>query len=55
MPVRLGPLGPAIDALEARMIDLALAAADDNKARAAALLDISERALWYKLKKHRTG
>ena len=35
------------------MIDAALARAEGNKARAAALLDISERTLWYKLKKYR--
>jgi two-component system, NtrC family, response regulator AtoC len=39
--------------LESRLIADALARADGNKARAAALLDISERALWYKLKKYR--
>ncbi|MCB1747115.1 MAG: sigma-54-dependent Fis family transcriptional regulator [Gammaproteobacteria bacterium] len=39
------------DALERRMIETALARAEDNKARAARLLDISERTLWYKLKK----
>jgi two-component system, NtrC family, response regulator AtoC len=46
-------LTQAVDALEARLIDDALAQADGNKAKAAALLDISERSLWYKLKKHR--
>ena len=45
----------AVEALEARMIDAALAASNDNKPRAAALLDIGERALWYKLKKYRRG
>ena len=49
----LGPLGSAVGALEARMITAALKATGDNKPRAAALLDISERALWYKLKKMR--
>jgi len=39
------------DALERRLIEAALARANDNKARAARLLDISERTLWYKLKK----
>jgi two-component system response regulator AtoC len=46
-------LTQAVDELEARMIDDALARTEGNKARAAALLDISERTLWYKLKKHR--
>ncbi len=50
---RVIPLSQAVDALESRMIDAALARADGNKARAAALLDISERSLWYKLKKFR--
>ncbi len=46
-------LTQAVEALEARLIDEALAQADGNKAKAAALLDISERTLWYKLKKYR--
>ena len=50
---RVMPLNQAVDALESRMIDAALARAEGNKARAAALLDISERSLWYKLKKFR--
>jgi two-component system response regulator AtoC len=49
------PLTQAVDQLEARMIDEALAQAEGNKAKAAALLDISERTLWYKLKKSRPG
>jgi two-component system response regulator AtoC len=49
----VSPLNQAVDELEARLIDAALARAQGNKARAAALLDISERALWYKLKKLR--
>ncbi|MCC6707436.1 MAG: sigma-54-dependent Fis family transcriptional regulator [Gammaproteobacteria bacterium] len=44
-------LQPRIDALERQLIEAALAAAHDNKARAARLLDVSERTLWYKLKK----
>ncbi|QID16256.1 sigma-54-dependent Fis family transcriptional regulator [Nitrogeniibacter mangrovi] len=51
----LPPLAEAVEALEARLIDAALARADGNKARAAALLEISERTLWYKLKKTRAG
>jgi two-component system response regulator AtoC len=47
------PLNQAIEDLEARLIDEALTQAEGNKAKAAALLDISERTLWYKMKKHR--
>ncbi|MBT9539744.1 sigma-54 dependent transcriptional regulator [Thiobacillus sp.] len=47
------PLNQAVEDLEARLIDEALTQAEGNKARAAALLDISERTLWYKLKKYR--
>lgn len=47
------PLTQAVEALEASLIDDALTQADGNKAKAAALLDISERTLWYKLKKYR--
>ncbi len=46
-------LNQAVEDLEARMIDDALTQAEGNKAKAAALLDISERTLWYKLKKYR--
>jgi two-component system, NtrC family, response regulator AtoC len=46
-------LNQAVEDLEARLIDDALTQADGNKAKAAALLDISERTLWYKLKKYR--
>lgn len=49
----LGPLNQTVEALEARMIDEALLQTGGNKAKAAALLDISERTLWYKLKKYR--
>jgi two-component system response regulator AtoC len=48
----LGPLGPAVDALESRMIRRALERADGSKPKAAALLGISERTLWYKVKKY---
>jgi two-component system response regulator AtoC len=47
-----GPLAPAVEALEAAMIEAALAQAQGSKQKAAALLDISERALWYKVKKY---
>lgn len=50
----LGSLPRAVEDLETQMIEQALAQADGNKARAAALLDISERTLWYKLKKTRS-
>jgi two-component system, NtrC family, response regulator AtoC len=46
-------LNQAVEDLEARLIDDALVQAEGNKAKAAALLDISERTLWYKLKKYR--
>jgi two-component system response regulator AtoC len=49
------PLTQAVEELEASLIDDALAQAEGNKAKAAALLDISERTLWYKLKKYRPG
>jgi two-component system response regulator AtoC len=47
------PLGQAVEDLEARMIGKALTQTEGNKAKAAALLDISERTLWYKMKKYR--
>ena len=50
---RVVPLNQAVEELEARLIDAALALAEGNKAKAAALLNISERTLWYKLKKQR--
>jgi len=52
-PKTLPALNQAVEELEARLIDQALAQAEGNKAKAAALLDISERTLWYKLKKYR--
>mgnify|MGYP001213148625 CR=1 FL=1 len=48
-----GSLTEVVEDLEQRMIDDALARCEGNKARAAALLGISERTLWYKLKKYR--
>lgn len=50
--VEVGPMTPVVEALEARMIELALAQTEGSKPRAAALLDISERSLWYKIKKY---
>jgi len=46
-------LESAVAELECRLIVDALKRAGGSKARAAALLDISERTLWYKLKKLR--
>jgi two-component system response regulator AtoC len=47
-----GPLNQAVEVLEAKMIESALLACDGNKPRAAAMLEISERSLWYKIKKY---
>ncbi|RFP08502.1 hypothetical protein D0T25_31905 [Duganella sp. BJB488] len=49
MPV--GPLGPAVDLFEAGLIECAFREAGSSKPHAAAAVDISERTLWYKLKK----
>lgn len=46
------PVGTSLDEMERRMIVAALAAADDNRTRAAELLGISRRAIYNKLKKH---
>jgi two-component system response regulator AtoC len=51
--LRLVPLDKAVEDLETRLIEEALAQAGGNKAKAAALLEISERKLWYKLKRGR--
>jgi two-component system response regulator AtoC len=51
--VTVGPLQEIVEALESRLIDAALKQSDGSKPRAAALLQISERTLWYKLKKYR--
>jgi len=45
-------LEPAVEELERKLILRALSAADDNKAGAARLLGVSERTLWYKLKRY---
>jgi two-component system response regulator AtoC len=45
-------LAPAIDVLERTLIERALQQAGDSKPEAAKLLGVSERTLWYKLKKH---
>ncbi|MBS0354838.1 MAG: sigma-54-dependent Fis family transcriptional regulator [Proteobacteria bacterium] len=49
-----GPMNEVVEALERRMIEAALTRCDGNKTRAAAQLGISERTLWYKLKKFRS-
>jgi len=41
-----------VEALEARLIEEALQRSDNNKAAAARQLEISERALWYKIKRY---
>ncbi|HSD10892.1 MAG TPA: sigma-54 dependent transcriptional regulator [Candidatus Binatia bacterium] len=46
------PLGDAVDRFERHLILRALDETHDNKAEAARRLAISERNLWYKLKKH---
>jgi two-component system response regulator AtoC len=43
---------PQVDALERRLIQAALLRSGDNKSVAARLLEISERSLWYKIKKY---
>ena len=45
-------LEPAVEELERKLILRALGAANDNKAEAARLLGVSERTLWYKLKRY---
>jgi len=45
-------LEPAVEELERKIILRALGASGDNKAQAARLLGISERTLWYKLKRY---
>jgi DNA-binding NtrC family response regulator len=47
-----GRLAPALDALERTLIERALQQAGDDKPEAARQLGVSERTLWYKLKKH---
>jgi two-component system response regulator AtoC len=46
-------LEPAVEEFERKIVLRALAAANDNKAQAARLLGVSERTLWYKLKRYR--
>ncbi|MCX7111441.1 MAG: sigma-54 dependent transcriptional regulator [Proteobacteria bacterium] len=46
-------LDSAVEQLERRCIAKALELSGDNKAKASRLLEVSERTLWYKLKKYR--
>jgi two-component system response regulator AtoC len=48
-------LEPAVEALERTMIATALRESGGNKAKAAQKLEISERSVWYKLKKYGLG
>jgi two-component system response regulator AtoC len=45
-------LPPALEALERRLISEALAITQGNKSKAAKLLEISERSLWYKISQY---
>ena len=45
-------LVPAVEQLEREPITQALLQTDGNKAKAARILDVSERTLWYKAKKY---
>jgi two-component system response regulator AtoC len=45
-------LRPQVEGLERQLIDAALQRTGGNKAAAARLLEISERALWYKIKRY---
>jgi len=45
-------LEDAVAEVERKLILRALCTVDDNKVRAAKLLGISERTLWYKLKRY---
>jgi two-component system response regulator AtoC len=55
LKAQAGPLKAQVEALETQLIKAALAQSDDNKSAAARLLDISERALWYKIKRYGIG
>lgn len=46
------PMKDQVEALERKLIEAALARSDNSKAAAARLLEISERALWYKIKRY---
>lgn len=51
-PPEILSLPDAVQTLEMRLITEALKQANDNKSRAAKLLNISERSLWYKLSRY---
>ena len=53
LPPPAQPLPQAVENLEKAMIEQALTHTGGNKAKAARTLDISERTLWYKVKKYR--
>ncbi|MCF8006810.1 MAG: sigma-54 dependent transcriptional regulator [Methylovulum sp.] len=48
----MASLTEQVEYLEKQLIEDALIKTNDNKAKAAQLLDISERSLWYKIKKY---
>lgn len=48
-------LDAAVEKLESELIHEALRQSNNNKTRAAQLLQISERSIWYKLKKYGLG
>ncbi len=52
VPARQLALPPTIERIERTLISQALQEAAGNRTKAARLLEISERALWYKLKKY---
>jgi two-component system response regulator AtoC len=49
---QVGSLKTRVEALEMELIKAALAQSDNNKSAAARVLEISERALWYKIKRY---
>lgn len=51
-PVDVSDMIGQVEALEKNLIEQALLQVGDNKAKTAQLLQISERSLWYKLKKY---
>ncbi|MFZ2450429.1 MAG: sigma-54 dependent transcriptional regulator [Methylovulum miyakonense] len=51
-PIACAGLNRQVEQLEKQLIQQALASTGDNKAKAAQLLEISERSLWYKIKKY---
>ena len=51
-PISTGSMTQAVEAYEAKLISHALKQVAGNKPKAAAALEISERTLWYKMKKY---